>query len=85
MNKIEEMSDKEYKEIIEISEAIAESLIVQFTNTTPKGATCLQLGIMKALSVVWASCCSADPKLIFESLMATMPAILQKSQSKYIN
>jgi hypothetical protein len=80
----EDLTDQEYEDIINLSDEIAASLIAQFASASPKGATCLQLGILKALSMVWASCCSADPKLIFESLMGTMPLMLQ-NKSKYVH
>ena len=82
---LKQLEEKEYDFIIQMAETISQTLLNHFATLPPEGATSLQLGMVKALAVVWASCASSDAAVVFDKIMSAMPEILQTGASKYMN
>jgi hypothetical protein len=82
---LSDLTEEECQAIIKTAEVVAETLINQFMTLPPMGATSLQLGIIKAISVVWGGSADMDPVIIFNNIMDAMPEILKAEHGQYIN
>lgn len=76
--------DKKFEAIANAADLIAEQLLSGFAAMPVDSASSLQLGMVKALAVMWAACSNGDSNEIFHKIMEAMPPLANLKQAGWV-
>jgi hypothetical protein len=79
-----EDDNKKFETIAISADLIAEQLLIGFGTMDVDAASSLQLGMVKALAVMWAACSNGDSNEIFHKIMEAMPPLANLKQAGWV-